>query len=224
MNGYGYGNDWAQHFRNQSRNPLRGKQTVGFGTVLGYWTVAELADLLAAKDATMSNLVNRYTEVKDQPHDFSKFLPAYQALLLRYFAARGPAQDAVDSAANSIRPTNAILADKEFKDLLSALNPRWQEYTWSPGDGSIEDLYSQLQAFGATGKTDVPIPQPTPGSDIDFNALKVTTNITHALESAVSAFDAKHLIVYAIVGGVAALWILPKLIALSPLSMIKNRF
>jgi hypothetical protein len=209
-------NDWERHFRNKVFNDGRPTEARlintpwGFGTVTGYYTVAELKDLIAAKDATIRNLLAEYDEVKDKPIDFTAFLAALQALLIRYQNAKAVAQLTIDEAADAWRPDNMVVADSEYKGILAACNPRWQEYTWSPGDGSLEDLFDQVRAFGSTGVNNEPIPQPSKGTDIDFETLRDVTKVTEQLEATADYFDTKHLIAYAIVGGVLLL-LFPKL-------------
>jgi hypothetical protein len=199
----------------------------GFGTVLGYHSVAELSDLVFAKDVALLNLAARVQQIQDLPIDLSTFNAAYANLVNRYSVARTAALKAIDDASNSFRPANMIIADSEYNNLLSALNPRWQENTWNPGDGSLEDLYNQVEQFGATGQTDVPTPQPEQGSDVDFNALQTSNAAINAigdpLGQASSLFDTKHLIVYGIVGGAFALFVLPRLMAMSMGPMLLRR-
>lgn len=201
-----------------------------FGTIFGSHTVAELIDLVTAKDVAMRNLARRFEEVKDKPFDFTSFSNAYVALVQRYNAARKVAQKAINDATNALRPDSMISADNEYNGLLSALNPRWKEYTWSPGDGSLDDLYDQIiNKFGSTGVNDEPTPQPGQASDFDFNVLTAATQATHAIESAASTtahlFDTKHLIAYGLIGGVFALFVLPKLMAvgMGPATLIRHR-
>lgn len=196
---------------------LEGMNVYRFGTVAGYHTAAELKDLIAAYDATLHNLVMRVDEIKDLPLDLTSFTPAYENLLNRYGTARNIAQTAVDKATGSWRPLNMVITENEWKGLLSSLNPRWQEYTWSNGDGSVYDLYDQVNKFGATGVNDQPIPQPTPGSDVDFNALTAATQFTHSIES---SLDTKHLLLYAVIGGALALFVLPRL--MNPAMLLKH--
>ncbi len=188
----------------------------GFGTVLGYHTVAELRDLVTAKDITLRNLARRLGEVSDSGKlDVTTFIPAYNALITRYTNARSKAQKAIDDASNAWRPLNMIVAEGEWNDLLSSLNTRWKDRTWSPGDGSLEDLYNRVDTAGAIGTYDEAIPQPQQGSDVDFNTLQATTQATQALESAGGAakdlFDTKHLILYSVIGGAFAVFVLPRL-------------
>lgn len=199
----------------------------GFGTVLGYHTVAELSDLVSAKDVAFLNLAARVNEIKDSSIDLTEFNTAYADRVAKYSAARAIAIKAIDDASSSFRPTNMIVADSEYNNLLASLNPRWQENTWSSGDGSLEDLYDRAGKFGATGANDVPTPQPAQGSDVDFNALQASNAAINAigdpLGQASSLFDTKHLIVYGIVGGAFALFVLPRLMALSMGPMLLRR-
>jgi hypothetical protein len=198
----------------------------GFGTVLGYHTVAELSDLVSAKDVALLNLAARVQEI-DSSVDLSAFNVAYTSLVNRYSAARTEALKAINDASSSFRPANMVIADSEYNNLLSALNPRWQENTWASGDGSLEDLYDQAGKFGATGAGDVPTPQPQQGSDVDFNVLQASNAAVNAigdpLGQASSLFDTKHLIVYGIVGGTFVLFVLPRLMAMSMGPMLFRR-
>lgn len=210
--------DWEQYFRNKNKvynvgRPSGDRLTYHtvVGTIAGSYTVAELKDLIAAKDATIRNLLTEYDEVRDKPIDFTDFLSTLQALLIRYQNAKAAAQIVIDEAKDAWRPDNMVVADKEYKDVLAACNPRWAEYTWSSGDGSLEDLFDRLRNLGSTGKNSEPIPQPEKGSDIDFETLRETTAITQQLESTANYFDTKHLIAYAVVGGFVLLFLLPRL-------------
>lgn len=196
---------------------------VGFGTVAGWYTVSELKDLVAAKDATMRNLAREFSEISPLPFDFTVFLPAYQALTERYQAARAVAQKAIDDAVGAWRPTNMILADTEYRGLLASLNSRWEEHTWAPGDGSIEDLSDQLAKFGATGKGAEPIPQPQKGSDVDLTTMQQSDQVLKGLSNLPTLFDTKHLVLYAIVGGVVVLFVLPRVLAWTPAGMMARR-
>lgn len=195
-------------------------QTAAFGTILGYHSVDELKDLVAAKDATLRNLARRLEEVSGLGQlDLNTFTPAYNILVARYTTARAKAQKAIDDAIDAWRPLNMISAEDEWNDLLTSLNPRWKEYTWSPGDGSIEDLYDRVANAGSTGVNDEPTPQPRPNTDADFNVLTATTHVTQALESAsttvANLFDTKHLVLYGILGGAFLIFVLPKVAMLS---------
>lgn len=202
---------------------------IGVGTVLGYHTVAEVADLVASYDAILRNLARRLKQVSDSPQfDKESFLSAYNTLTNRYNTARAAAQTVIDDAANAWRSPTMIVAEEEWNNLLSAVNPRWQEYTWSPGDGSIHDLYGRVMDAGSTAAQDEPIPQPQPGTDVDLNALQATTQATQAIEGVgqrvTDLFDTRHLIIYGLVGGAFLLFVLPRLMLLSmPGGMLLRR-
>jgi hypothetical protein len=222
--------DWEQYFRTAVpyvRRSSDGRPSLqtrwGFGTVAGYYTIAELKDLIAAKDATIRNLLAEYDEVRDKPLDFTTFLSSLQNLLIRYQNAKAAAQIVIDEAKNAWRPDNMVIADNEYRAILAACNPRWNEYTWSSGDGSLEDLFDQVRNFGSTGKNSEPIPQPSKGSDVDFETLRETSKFTEQLESTANYFDTKHLIVYAVVGGAVILFLLPKLMGATPIGIIARR-
>lgn len=193
---------------------------VGVGTIFGYHTVAELTDLVAAKDVAMRNLAKRLEEVAGSGKlDFSTFTPAYSALITRYASARAKAQKAIDDAVGAWRDPSTISAESEWNELLTALNARWQDYTWSPGDGSLDDLYHRVIEAGSIGAQDEPTPQPRPGTDVDFNALTATTQATQAIEGVgtrvSNLFDTKHLVLYGVLGGAFVIFVLPRLMALS---------
>jgi hypothetical protein len=200
-----------------------------FGTVLGYHTVAELKDLVLAKDVAMRNLGKRLAEVSDSGKlNLNTFVPSYNDLVIRYSSARDFAQKAIDAAANAWRNPSMIVAEDEWNNLLTALNPHWRENTWTRGDGSLDDLYAQIVEAGSTGSTDEPTPQPQSGTDVDFNALTATTQATQALESlggaASNLFDTKHLVLYSVLGGAFFIFVLPRLVALSmPGGMLLRR-
>jgi hypothetical protein len=196
-----------------------------FGTILGYHSVAELRDLVTAKDATMRNLARRLGEVSDSGRlDLDTFLPAYNELVARYANARAKAQRAIDDASEAWRPLDMISAENEWNDLLTSLNPRWKDYTWSPGDGSIDDLYDRVAQAGAVGAYDEGIPQPQQGTDVDLNALAATTHVTQALEGAAGTFSKERLILYSVLGGLLAVFVLPRLMLLGmPGGMLLKR-
>lgn len=202
------------------------QNTVAFGTIFGYHSVAELKDLVAAKDVAMRNLAKRVEEVAGSGKlDFSTFTPAYSALITRFANARAKAQKAIDDAVDAWRDPSMISAEDEWNGLLTALNARWKDYTWSPGDGSLDDLYGRVIDAGSTGTQDEPTPQPRPGTDVDLNALAATTQATQAIEGiGTRLFDTKHLVLYGILGGAFALFVLPRLMLLSmPGSMLLRR-
>ena len=204
-------------------------QSAAFGTILGYHSVDELKDLIAAKDTDLRNLARRLEEVSGSGQlDLATFTPAYNTLVARYTTARANAQKAIDNAIDAWRPLNMISAENEWNGLLTSLNSRWKEYTWSPGDGSLDDLYNRVIEAGSTGVNDEPTPQPRPNTDADFNVLTATTHVTQALESASTTvgnlFDTKHLVLYGILGGAFLIFVLPKLTMLSmPGSMLLRR-
>lgn len=200
-----------------------------FGTVVGYHSVAELQDLIASYDVILRNLAHRLEQVSGSGKlDLSTFTPAYQVLIERYNAARAKGQKAIDDAANAWRSPNLIIAEEEWNDLLSSVNPRWKEYTWEPGDGSVHDLYARVIDAGATNAVDEPIPQPRPGTDADLNTLQTTTQITQAIEGTgqrvANLFDTEHLILYGILGGAFVIFVLPRLMLLGmPGGMLLRR-
>jgi len=180
--------NWEKHFR-----AMAPAKQPDFGTVNGQYTVAELQDLVAAKDVQVANLATQLAEVQGMrvPFDLSGVQGQYDALKARYDAARADAQKAIDAAAWSWSVPNSLLpADAQYKGLLTALNPKWQQNTWAPGDGSIEDISQTLKSMGATGKGDKPTPQPRASSDASLGVLKTSSGILDVAEGAAEGLGA----------------------------------
>lgn len=140
-------------------------------TILGQYTVAELEDLIAAKDYAVNQLSYAYFGDAGK-HDLHKDItwPAdFTALSIRYNDAKSKAQNLISAlkVSNPLIPNNLIPADATYKAILKSL--RTSPNTISKGD--LQDLSNRLAALGI--QTDYSaMPQPKSGSDIELSALK----------------------------------------------------
>jgi len=157
-------------------------QAFAFGMSGEKRSVADLLDIVAAKDAAMINLANRVIEVFKKPEYVSSGTrDAYNALVDRYGKARDRAQKAIDNANSIIHIMPLALTDAtaEYEGLLDVLNSHWREMTWTPGDWSLEDVYARVSALGAKGIQDINTPQP-----MAIDTLQVLNATTRAMENA----------------------------------------
>lgn len=151
-----------------------------FGTVGGLYSIAELADLVAAKDVDVKVLGTDSQRFMPQwqqsdPATAGNWQADYTALMARYNAARADAEAAIaasQTGLSSLIPANMITApgDVQYQGLLSALNENWKTNDAST-PGSIEDLRARLSQAGAQLST-YSVPQPRAGTDADMNTLQ----------------------------------------------------
>src|ERR1700722_18450202 len=142
-------------------------------TILGQYTVAELEDLIAAKDYAVNQLSYAYfgDAGKHDLHKDSTWPTDFTALSIRYNDAKSKAQGMATAlkASNPLIPNNLIPADAAYKAVLKSL--RASPTTISKGD--LQDLSNRLAALGI--QTDYSgMPQPKSGSDIEMSVLKAT--------------------------------------------------
>lgn len=230
--------NWEQHFRQMrpdqygvSHYPSRSD----FGMIGNAYSVAELIDLVAAKDVAVSNIEKLLGEVQGKPFDTSIVSSHLSILKNRYQSARNAAETAITLARlNFLVPNTMIPADAEYKGILAALNPKWESHTWSQGDGSLEDLQNTLTTMGATGITASPTPQPKGGTDFNLNQLQTASMLTTMAEGAAQGggkllgsgvsgvFGQLDMATLAKIGVVAALGMifLPKLLAMGPARLL----
>ena len=160
--------DWEQHFR--TRNPQFG-MTAG-----GKYTIAELQDLVAAKDAELRNLDKLISEIKDKVD--SNLQDLIKQLKDRYASAHAKAQIAISIASwNVLTPNSWIEADNEYRGILAAINPQWEQHTSPPG--SLQGIEQTLAKLGAEGKNLETVPQPRKSSDVSIQELQASTAVTH---------------------------------------------
>jgi hypothetical protein len=214
---------------------MGGLSPYAFGMVGNAYSIAELIDLVAAKDVTIANLDRLLAEVQAKPFDTTDVSNRLSALKSRYQAARTDAESAITLARlNFITPNSMIPGDSQYRAILAACNPKWQEHTWSPGDGSVEDIDSTLTNMGATRTTAEPIPQPQSGTDFDLNQMHAAnTAITMAEGAAKGAgsllgkgvsgifgnLDTATIAKIVIIAGLGVV-VLPKLLAMGPAKLL----
>ena len=144
---------------------------------LGQYTIAELKDLLKAKDFEVQKVQSAYDNFKGQwsssdPDTASAWLNDWNALLARYNAAKQNANIEISLVTFSPVPDNVNPADAEYQAVLRSLQQT--EGTVSPGD--LQDLFSRVSAALAAANqkpiSEVGLPQPAASSDFDENTLK----------------------------------------------------
>lgn len=219
--------NWEQHYRNISQKAKIRNRTkafaapqVQFGTIMGMYSIAELKDLIANKDAVVKSINDTFTAWSPTyPGDFSTWQTAWSAVQANYAKARAEADSAILAAKLNPLPDTMISADGTYKDILHSLNPSWELKTIAPG--SLDDLSAQLTAMGAPAADGSSFPQPKAGSDIDLatynktnDAIKTGKAVAKAAGGAVSdlASDVLPTHFWWYVGGalVLGIWILPK--------------
>lgn len=178
--------NWSKHFRTISRNE---KGQAEFGTVAGQYTVAELKDLLAAKDASMTALASQVVQFfstwqKQNPSDANAWHAQYASLLSNYAKAKSNANLVIGGASMGLLPDSVIPADDTYKAVLTALNSAWAQNT--NANGSLGDLLMRLSNAGAQNSP-VNIPQPQ-AADFDLNNMQRANTIANQVPSPVKAF------------------------------------
>jgi hypothetical protein len=178
--------NWNTHFRNLSRATSGQAE---FGTVGGLYTIAELKDLLNAKDSDMANLstmANQFfaTWQKQNPNAANAWHNDWQALIARYASAKSSAQTQI-TISTSFLPDSMVPADGTYRDVLTALNPAWQTNGSAPG--SLSDLTQRISLAGASTVGLASTPQPKGSSDVDLNAFNKVNQATPYIPAAVKA-------------------------------------
>jgi hypothetical protein len=185
-------------------------------------TVAELKDLLAAKQLEVDRVDQAYQklldkgpptkEVADWKSDWDKFKERWQG-------ATKEAQAAIDAWKwNPFVPDNMAVAESQYVGVIKALSQAYPELHTVPGD--LIDLSLRLTQLGGTIDNS-PIPQPRPDSDFDFNALHTANAITTAAEHAVQPLiPGKKTVFWVAVGLGVGLFLLPRLLIPAPIRMV----
>lgn len=140
----------------------------------GQYSVAELKDLIAAKDFDLAQLGQHYADysptwVTQDSTSYVAWTNDWNALQSRYASTRSSAETTITEAAFIVEPDSLIPADAEYKAVLAAVNPSWAQNTNAPG--SLGDLDLRLTKASGAPTDYSGQPQPTPGSDADLNAL-----------------------------------------------------
>jgi hypothetical protein len=162
-------------------------------TVLGKRTIAELKDLLAAKDYTIAQVQKDYEGIRadwdKRDHDAaSKWLAQWTLFRARYAKARAVAQKAIDGASGmfSVRDT-LNPAEDEYVGVLNALTAPGSEGSFK--DTDAQGLYNRLVAAKGSPVPLGNMPQPKPSSDADLAVHGAADTLIKQGEKAVA--DAK---------------------------------
>ena len=152
-------------------------------TVLGQQTVAELRDLLAAKDYTVRQIEQAYKDFastweKRDASAFTDWTADWHTFRRRYDAARASAQHAIDGAKLNPLSDSLLPADAEYQGVLHAL--KQVDGTITRGD--LQDLYNRITAAGKTPDVSQ-TPQPK-APDEDLRAYKAADTAVKAVETA----------------------------------------
>jgi hypothetical protein len=142
-------------------------------TIAGAHTVAELIDLVAAKDYVIGRMQKSYDSIssdwqsKDAPTQ-SKWLSDWNALKGRYGRAHALADIEIANAKIQPVPNSVIPAETTYNLILSSLQKT--SGVVSPGD--LQDLYNRLSAAGQAQQLAFSVPQP---SAIDVDSVVLQT-------------------------------------------------
>lgn len=135
-------------------------------TIFGSYTVAELIDLLAAKDYEIGQIQQAIDSRHGNPVD-ATFAADWKAVQDRYNAAKTVANAAIALAKVTPGPNSMILADSEYQGVLKAVKQDPSTIT----KGDLQDIHNRLDAAGST-PVYPKMPQPDPDSDFEENAIK----------------------------------------------------
>jgi hypothetical protein len=147
------------------------RRGVGVGTLLGMHTVAELKDLLAAKDYQLAQLGQAFSKATgwatSDPTSYAAWQTDFSALMQRYNAARTQAQAIVDANSASIIPANMDVTGEGPYELVLAAIHHDPEQT-----GDLTDLDRRLTKGAGVTADYSQTPQPTSGSDVDLSVYQ----------------------------------------------------
>ena len=135
----------------------------------GLYTVAELRDLISAKEVelkALSNAIDSFDaswKVSD-PIAEAQWRVDYQAMLARYRLAWGEAEATIGLADLSPIPDNGNPADAQYRDVLTSL----QRVDGQVNPGDFQDLWNRLVTAQGAPIPEPPVPQPSSGSDLDL--------------------------------------------------------
>lgn len=213
--------DWEQHFRAMKAVGPKPR----FGTVMGEHTVAELKDLLAAKDVEIARVEQAYQKILDQgppTQAVVQWKNDWDSFRTRWNSAKKDAQDAIDAwGYNLFVPDNMAIVESQYVGVVKALSQAYPELHTIPGD--FVDLSARLTELGGVVDSG-PIPQPKPGSDFDLNALHNATAITTVIDQAGHAIQpflpGKKTLILVAIGLGLGLVLLPRVLMPFPLRMI----
>ncbi len=155
--------------------------------IAGLWSVAELKDLLTAKDADLRDVQVAYdgfasTWYLKDPAAQSAWAADWQRLISAYGAARSQAETAIISADFEPLPDKDLPAQAQYQEILDALQPIAHQVT--PGD--FQDLYNRLSAAVGAPIPEPGIKQPSRGNDQDLTWYQSADAAIRSVESASS--------------------------------------
>jgi hypothetical protein len=151
-------------------------------TLLGKPTVAELKDLLAAKDYTIGQLDRAYADfaptwVARDSAAFTDWTSDWNAFHKRYDTARTAAQRAIDFAKLNVAPESLLVAEDEYGAVLKAL----KQIDGTITKGDLQDLYDRIAGAGKTPDLSR-TPQPA-ATDMDLRAYSAADRTLKAVEA-----------------------------------------
>jgi hypothetical protein len=159
-------------------------------TIAGLYSVAELKDLIAAKDTELQTLATAAASFEptwkaSAPSTEAAWQTDYQNLLSRYSLVRAEAEATISAGEFTPLPDADIPADTQYHLVLGAL----QQTSGVVSPGDFQDIWDRLNAaIVATPSVSVnpltqgpPVPQPGKGTDTDLSAYQTTDSITRAL-------------------------------------------
>ena len=157
---------------------------VGTDPLLGLATVAELRDLLRAKDYQLKVLDRAAVAhgVWSDDAAMAKWQSDFAALQARYASARRAAQLVIDAAEYNPIADNLLPASAEFDGVLKALRKNWDGKTGGTlATGDMADLSARLEADGGTPDYSG-TPQPQIDSDAALRLFKAADVIVRTIE------------------------------------------
>ena len=150
----------------------------------GDWSVAELVDLLKAYDYNFGQLGAHYDAFKVQwaksdPQGFGAWTGDWTDLQSRYAAARAAAQSAIDMASFVLSADNLVDAQTEYVGVLRA----YKQVDGQITTGDFDDLAGRLQTASGQATNFQDEPQPTPGSDYQFEEYLASDKATAIVDA-----------------------------------------
>lgn len=155
-------------------------------TILGSHSVAEVDDLIKAKDVDINDFATKRSSLS-QPPDTS-WDNDFAALQSRYTSAKNDyaVQRAILVTGEFLVPNSMIVAENSYQNILGALynapapaqtsGDPTPIYTDTVLPGSFQDLANRMLSAGVK-VNETNIPQPNPNSDADQNALQTLNKL-----------------------------------------------
>jgi hypothetical protein len=150
--------DWEAHFKKVSQRP-----TVTFGSLMGMQTVAELKDLLVAKDNEIAQFEANFAA---HPSHDSDLIQDWNNLKDRYAKARAFAQEIINVNQYEITPASMSPAQAQWDAVIHSLQQDKTKIT----KGDLQDIYNR-NSFAETH-----VPQPT-ATDFDLKTMNALPSL-----------------------------------------------